>query len=68
MRSGPAVSIVEDRDATEEQKLISEVNSGIYIFTVSALRPFIDRLDNENAQGNTTSPIWWASWSGTAGR
>ncbi|GAB1400221.1 bifunctional UDP-N-acetylglucosamine diphosphorylase/glucosamine-1-phosphate N-acetyltransferase GlmU [Aminivibrio sp.] len=56
VRSGPAVSIVEDRDATEEQKLISEVNSGIYIFTVSALRPFIDRLDNENAQGEYYLP------------
>ena len=56
VRSGPEVSIVEDRDATEDQKLISEVNSGIYIFTVSALLPFIDRLDNENAQGEYYLP------------
>ncbi len=56
VRSGPGVSIVEDRDATEEQKLISEVNSGIYVFTVSSLLPFIDRLDNENAQGEYYLP------------
>ncbi|MGI6253521.1 MAG: bifunctional UDP-N-acetylglucosamine diphosphorylase/glucosamine-1-phosphate N-acetyltransferase GlmU [Aminivibrio sp.] len=56
VHSGDGVSIVEEKDATEEQRLLSEVNSGIYIFKVSSLLPHIYRLDNENAQGEFYLP------------
>ena len=56
VRKESAVSIVEEKDATEEQKLLSEVNSGIYIFRVASLLPHIYRLDNENAQGEYYLP------------
>jgi bifunctional UDP-N-acetylglucosamine pyrophosphorylase/glucosamine-1-phosphate N-acetyltransferase len=56
VRSQNGVSIVEEKDASEEQKLLSEVNSGIYIFKVSSLLPHIYRLDNENAQGEYYLP------------
>ncbi len=50
VRSGKTIVIVEEKDATEAQKALTEVNSGIYIFKTSSLSPQISRLDNENAQ------------------
>ncbi|HCL79989.1 MAG TPA: UDP-N-acetylglucosamine diphosphorylase/glucosamine-1-phosphate N-acetyltransferase [Synergistaceae bacterium] len=54
--SSNVASIVEERDATPEQRSLREVNSGIYIFRVSSLLPHIDRLSNENAQGEYYLP------------
>lgn len=45
------VEIVEDRDASNEQKKINEINSGIYCFDISALRETLKELDNKNDQG-----------------
>lgn len=45
------VEIVEDRDASNEQKKINEINSGIYCFDISALREALKELDNKNDQG-----------------
>lgn len=56
VRAGDGMSIVEEKDASEEQKLLSEVNSGIYIFRISSLLPHIYRLDNENSQGEYYLP------------
>lgn len=50
IRHEKSLTIVEERDATEEQRSLTEVNSGIYIFKTSSLLPQINRLDNENAQ------------------
>ena len=47
---GNAVSVVEHRDATPEQRLVREVNAGCYLFNVKALSQVIARLKNENAQ------------------
>lgn len=44
------VSIVEEKDASPEQKLITEVNSGIYIFRTSILKEKISGLSNSNSQ------------------
>jgi len=43
--------IVEEKDATPQQRLIREVNTGILAVSVSRLRGWIQALDNDNAQG-----------------
>lgn len=45
------VKIVEQKDASEEQKKINEVNTGVYIFKASELNAAFDKLTNNNAQG-----------------
>lgn len=42
--------IVEEKDATDEQKLIKEVNTGVYIFKAKALNEALANLNNSNAQ------------------
>ncbi len=48
--SGSVCAIVEEKDATAEQKAVREVNTGAYIFAYDALCDAIGRLDNNNAQ------------------
>src|SRR5262249_6446401 len=48
--------IVEDRDASREQRLIREVNSGIYAFAIDGLFDTIRRIGTENAQGEYYLP------------
>jgi bifunctional UDP-N-acetylglucosamine pyrophosphorylase/glucosamine-1-phosphate N-acetyltransferase len=43
--------IVEERDATESERAVTLVNSGMYAFDLAELRKVIDKLDKENAQG-----------------
>lgn len=43
--------IVEEKDASAEQKAIDEVNSGIYAFHYPALVSVLGRLTADNAQG-----------------
>lgn len=43
--------IVEEKDATDEERSINEVNSGVYAFDVALLRGAVDKLDTNNAQG-----------------
>ncbi len=50
-RKDKLLRIVEERDATEEEKRISLVNSGVFAFSGEALFYALDRLDTENAQG-----------------
>lgn len=42
--------VVEERDATPEQRAIRELNVGIYCFDGRLLVPALDRLNNDNAQ------------------
>ncbi|HET9887768.1 MAG TPA: NTP transferase domain-containing protein [bacterium] len=49
--NGTFVGIVEEKDATEEQRRITEVNSSIYCFDARELGPSLDALTNHNAQG-----------------
>jgi len=44
-------AIVEERDASEEQKGIKEVNSGILVSSAIELKDWLSRLSNDNAQG-----------------
>ena len=45
------VAIVEERDASEEIKLIDEINTGVYLFDIAALRESVAKLKTDNSQG-----------------
>ncbi len=49
--AGKAIAIVEEKDATAEQKTIKETNSGIMAVHSATLRQWLGRLKNDNAQG-----------------
>ncbi len=48
---GGLARIVEERDATPEQRAIREINAGIYAFDAAALRTALARLTTDNDQG-----------------
>ena len=48
---GSVTGIVEHKDATDEQRAIREINSGVYAFEADVLRAGLDRLDTDNVQG-----------------
>ncbi len=50
-RDGDVQCIVEEKDATPEQREIREVNTGIVLAPTAALRAWLSRLQNNNAQG-----------------
>src|SRR5690606_11331661 len=45
------LEIVEEKDATEEQRAITEINAGIYVFDAAVLRHALSQLGQNNAQG-----------------
>jgi bifunctional UDP-N-acetylglucosamine pyrophosphorylase/glucosamine-1-phosphate N-acetyltransferase/UDP-N-acetylglucosamine pyrophosphorylase len=47
---GEFVGIVEDKDATPEQRLVTEVNMSTYVFDGPQLLHALDQLNNENRQ------------------
>ncbi|MEU4423957.1 bifunctional UDP-N-acetylglucosamine diphosphorylase/glucosamine-1-phosphate N-acetyltransferase GlmU [Actinoplanes sp. NPDC024001] len=49
--AGNLERIVEQKDATEEQRRIREINSGIYAFDAALLREALGKLSTDNAQG-----------------
>ena len=48
---GKVARIVEDKDASQSEKLISEVNTGIMAVQGDKLKRWLGRLNNGNAQG-----------------
>jgi len=48
---GRVTGVVEDADATPEQRAIRELNSSIYVFAAADLWEALGRLDADNAQG-----------------
>ena len=48
---GSLLRIVEEKDASESEKMIFEVNSGVYIFDGALLTSAISKLTTSNAQG-----------------
>ena len=50
-RNGPVVAIVEQKDASEEQKLIKEINTGVMVANGGDLKRWLGELKNDNAQG-----------------
>jgi bifunctional UDP-N-acetylglucosamine pyrophosphorylase / glucosamine-1-phosphate N-acetyltransferase len=52
LRQGGRVKrIVEDRDATDDEKKVSEINTSVYCFDGRRLWPALERLRPENDQG-----------------
>lgn len=49
--NGKVLAIVEQKDATDEQKAICEINSGIYAVDNALLHKYLPKLENNNAQG-----------------
>jgi bifunctional UDP-N-acetylglucosamine pyrophosphorylase/glucosamine-1-phosphate N-acetyltransferase len=50
------VKIVEQKDATEEEKKINEINSGMYCFDIEKLLGALSKLGNNNNQGEYYLP------------
>ena len=48
---GTVDAIVEHKDATDEQRVIDEINAGIYVFDAGVLRDGLERITTDNAQG-----------------
>ena len=52
MTEGDSVRrIVEQKDATEAEKLVQLINTGIYCLNWAKISPLLDQLSNNNAQG-----------------
>lgn len=49
--SGQVTSIVEQKDATDAQKAVTEVNTGILSVSARHLKEWLPQLSNSNAQG-----------------
>lgn len=49
--AGRVLQIVEEKDASAEQKLVTEVNTGIMVATAKKLREWLPKLSSNNAQG-----------------
>jgi bifunctional UDP-N-acetylglucosamine pyrophosphorylase/glucosamine-1-phosphate N-acetyltransferase len=48
---GSVAGIVEQKDATDEQRAITEINSGIYAFDAAVLTAALAQVGTDNAQG-----------------
>jgi bifunctional UDP-N-acetylglucosamine pyrophosphorylase/glucosamine-1-phosphate N-acetyltransferase len=48
---GAVAAVVEEKDATAEERTIREINSGIYAFEARVLRDGLSRLKTDNSQG-----------------
>ena len=53
---GSVEKIVEHKDATEAERAVKEVNSGIYCFDAQALFAALEKVTNDNAQGEYYLP------------
>lgn len=49
--NGKILSIVEEKDASAEQKLIKEINTGIMAIPVKRLHEWLPKISTNNAQG-----------------
>ena len=48
--SGEFVAIVEEKDCTEEERGIREINTGVYVFLGKVLHSFLPKIKNTNKQ------------------
>ncbi len=53
---GHFLGVIEDKDATDEQRAISEINSGIYLFDATALFSDLPKIGNMNKQNEYYLP------------
>ncbi len=49
--AGAVLAVVEDRDATPQQRLVREVATSVYAFEADRLRAALGQLSTDNAQG-----------------
>lgn len=49
--NGEIVRIVEQKDASEDEQKITEVNSGMYFFDIQKLKESLSKITNDNSQG-----------------
>ncbi|MGL4743063.1 MAG: bifunctional UDP-N-acetylglucosamine diphosphorylase/glucosamine-1-phosphate N-acetyltransferase GlmU [Dermatophilaceae bacterium] len=49
--AGDVDRIVEEKDATDTERAITEINSGIYAFDAAVLRASLSQVGTDNAQG-----------------
>ena len=56
IRENNNIRIVEFKDASESERAVKEVNAGCYFFNVKSLLKVIDKLSNDNAQGEYYLP------------
>lgn len=54
--NGAFVKNVEHKDATDEEKLVKEINTGVYVFKGASLKKALKKLNNNNAQGEYYLP------------
>lgn len=61
--SGDLQKIVEERDATAEQKAIKEINTGVYCLDWKTIAPALQELTTDNNQGEyyLTDIVEWAA-------
>ena len=50
-RDDNVLAIVEEKDATEEQKLITEINPGCFVFSVQFLKKYLPLVEKSPATG-----------------
>lgn len=48
---GELVGIVEQKDASDEEREIKEVNAGVYVFSAKSLRSALSKVTTKNAAG-----------------
>jgi bifunctional UDP-N-acetylglucosamine pyrophosphorylase/glucosamine-1-phosphate N-acetyltransferase len=48
---GDVAAIVEEKDASDEQRAVTEINSGIFAFDAAVLAEALTRVGRDNAQG-----------------
>ena len=60
---GSLNSIVEEKDATPEQKAVKEINAGIYCLNWAKIKPAFSELKSNNAQGEyyLTDIVKWGN-------
>ena len=49
--NGNIVDIVEEKEATDEQRKIDEINTGVYIFKNEKLLEAVEKINNNNSKG-----------------
>ena len=50
-QNGNVTKSIEERDATDEEKAITEVNTGVMCAPANKLKTWLERLGNDNSQG-----------------
>ena len=53
---GTVSAVVEHRDATSDQLLVTEVSALVYAFDAARLRSALERIDSDNSQGELYLP------------